>query len=118
MTQQEKETLRTYANAKRVAKEATSTVDLLKDDVAKIVDKYTQGEADDKVVIEEGSYTVSSRRKYEYPEEVNLQIKDLELQIEAIKTVSEQKGDGTYVENLSVTFRQAKENEHGTKEDN
>lgn len=117
MTPQEKNILSHYAHAKIVAREVDSTVNLLKDEVIIIVNKYTGGEVDDNLKINEGSYTVSSRRKYEYPDEVKLQIKDLESQIEAIKTISEQKGEGTYIETLSVIFKQSKENEHGTEGD-
>jgi hypothetical protein len=106
MTPQEKETLRSYGSAKIKEKEAKKITKELREQVDAIILKNTSGEKGDQVIIEIGKFSVGFGRKYTYPDEVILEVEKLNAQIKEVQADSERKGEGEYVEKLSLTFKE------------
>lgn len=92
----DKELFTEYATIKLQIKELEEKLDPLKE---KIVAQI--GECEDPIEIDEGTFTVSKRRKYIYPKEIN----DLEKKLKEEKVTAERIGSATYVENSVLMFK-------------
>lgn len=96
-----KKLFNTYANIKAKIKSLSEEEKELKPLIMEILLAKTNGERGDYIESELGKATISERRNYEYPDYV----KEKEAELDDIKKISKQKGDGDYEINKSFVFK-------------